>query len=319
MLKSTKSNIEIFVASYPRSVGAIIQIGFKTDGNHAVLHQLNELHCMLFSSDGFDEACILDALYNIVSTKISHENNRVGFITCNIHDGFFYINIACGGKPSVINRIISQACSVLCPAKMYPKYKNNCEYFGEKPNKEYFAFIADKLNNSINSKILIVLGGDVVIKDGAEMSAQQKLDIICKKAVDSLNIVDIKDVTKTKPSRELKNIIPFPKFVIAKGLYAIILKKYIESKLNISAGVEIIDDKIICADKIYDKLQGIADENKITSFIAPLSKIKSDLYMDYMVYQALESGAICPHSIITFLSEKQDVEKLGNFILKSLK
>ena len=208
-------------------------------------------------------------MYEVIKSKLMGNateaiKNKVSAVECGTQGSEFLISIVCAATGTAIRKVCGVVLKNAQPHKLYSKYALNIKEIGEKPDKEAFAYAADKIIAGMSKGITAVLTGKLITLK------QKALSDIAEKAGKKLVLGSVEGKKAKRTSSVAVETSPYLSVPCGSGLACVMLKTYIDSQLAIETHV--VGGKIYYPSRYDTKVHALGGKERVEAYVNKFAK-----------------------------------------------
>lgn len=234
-MEAKKSNITVHAHPTKVAKSAIVVVGVKAKGCFWTLQSMKDecgkCYDMIYST------ALLEALHitikrRLIGTAADELSSQITDIDCSYQNGDFNIKALCTGSFTNVRKTAANIVKWMNPAAVYPAYKECLKQMsnGEhklSADKNVFIHVANAFAKSANSAVNVFIGGKVKL-------TKEHVQIIADACHSKYNVSTLPGAGSTPDEKSAEHPVDHVS-VPASGVEALLVKRYIDTTLNISS------------------------------------------------------------------------------------
>lgn len=316
MLSASKSNVQVYVCPSKVAKAAVVTVGVKAKGCYWGLKGLKcglvQCHDLPYST------ALLWAVYKSIRNRmvgnVAEElASQITHLECNYQDGEFLISATCTGSFTAIRKTACSILKLMNTARVYPAYKEALKALSNEGNKlssdkKIFIGVANAFAKSALDKTCVLISGKALL----DADKTKKLAESCAAKCGCESIKGAGSVPAEKSS-SVEGFVSLS----ASGVDAMLVKKYIESSLNVCA--DAADGAVSVPEHLKGALGKLNNGDRIARYVGgKYSKIKDGLAAA-LVFAAALNGVGSTKELHSYCNKKVSAADLIKSITASFK
>jgi len=306
-MEAKKSNITVHAHPTKVAKSAIVVVGVKAKGCYWTLDSIQSecVKCIdMAYSTALLKALHITILRRMVGTGADELSSQITNLDCSYQNGEFNVKAMCTGSFTNVRKTAANIIKWMNPASVYPAYKECLKQLstGEhkfSADKNVFINVANAFAKSANASVNVFIGGKVKL-------AKEHVQAIADACHSKYN-VSLLDGAGTAPEEKKAEHPVDHVSVPASGVEAMLVKRYIDTLLNINSHAA--DGVVYIPAHLEKHLKTLGDKDRIVRYVGTKYNKFGDELPAAMAFLSANHSIGTVKELVSYSKKPTDIAK----------